>query len=53
VQGLIWDINSFDQWGVQLGKRLATGLKRVIADENEVGPPALKVAVETFHKWKV
>lgn len=22
-QGLIWDINSFDQWGVELGKRLA------------------------------
>ncbi len=24
VQGSIWNINSFDQWGVQLGKRLAT-----------------------------
>lgn len=23
VQGVIWDINSFDQWGVQLGKELA------------------------------
>lgn len=23
VQGAIWNINSFDQWGVQLGKRLA------------------------------
>jgi len=22
VQGVIWDINSFDQWGVELGKRL-------------------------------
>jgi glucose-6-phosphate isomerase len=22
-QGAIWDINSFDQWGVELGKRLA------------------------------
>ena len=53
VQGLIWDVNSFDQWGVQRGKRLATGLKRVIADENEIGPPALEMAVKTFHKWKV
>jgi len=25
-QGLIWDINSFDQWGVELGKKLADGL---------------------------
>nr|WP_295709460.1 glucose-6-phosphate isomerase [uncultured Halomonas sp.] len=23
VQGVIWNINSFDQWGVQLGKRIA------------------------------
>ena len=25
-QGLIWDVNSFDQWGVELGKRLAETL---------------------------
>ena len=25
-QGLIWDINSFDQWGVEFGKRLARTL---------------------------
>ncbi len=24
VQGKIWDINSFDQWGVELGKQLAS-----------------------------
>jgi glucose-6-phosphate isomerase len=23
VQGVIWQINSFDQWGVELGKQLA------------------------------
>jgi len=23
VQGVIWNVNSFDQWGVELGKRLA------------------------------
>ena len=22
VQGLIWGVNSFDQWGVELGKQL-------------------------------
>ena len=30
VQGAIWNINSFDQWGVQLGKRLATEISRNI-----------------------
>ncbi len=29
VQGAIWDINSFDQWGVELGKVLA---KRIIPE---------------------
>jgi glucose-6-phosphate isomerase len=24
VQGVIWDVNSFDQWGVELGKQLAS-----------------------------
>lgn len=27
VQGFIWDINSFDQWGVELGKKLAIDIK--------------------------
>jgi glucose-6-phosphate isomerase len=27
VQGFIWDINSFDQWGVELGKQLADDVK--------------------------
>ncbi|WP_116653464.1 glucose-6-phosphate isomerase [Pelagibacterium sediminicola] len=26
VQGVIWNINSFDQWGVELGKQLAKAL---------------------------
>ena len=28
VQGWIWGVNSFDQWGVELGKALASGLLR-------------------------
>ena len=32
VQGAIWDINSFDQWGVELGKELAVKLSPVVAD---------------------
>ena len=31
VQGVIWDLNSFDQWGVELGKQLAAGLSPIIA----------------------
>ena len=30
VQGVIWDVNSFDQFGVELGKRLAGGIGRTL-----------------------
>ena len=31
VQGCIWGVNSFDQWGVELGKMLAGGIGRELA----------------------
>lgn len=36
VQAVIWDINPFDQWGVELGKRLANQLLPAL-DDPEVG----------------
>jgi len=30
VQGTIWGVDSFDQWGVELGKQLATGLVEMV-----------------------
>jgi len=27
TQGIIWDINSYDQWGVELGKQLAKAIE--------------------------
>ena len=35
VQGAVWGINSFDQWGVELGKALATSIARELADPGE------------------
>jgi glucose-6-phosphate isomerase len=26
VQGIVWNVNSFDQWGVELGKKLASAI---------------------------
>jgi glucose-6-phosphate isomerase len=34
VQGVIWEINSFDQWGVELGKRLTHSLLENDSIEN-------------------
>jgi glucose-6-phosphate isomerase len=38
VQGTIWDIDSFDQWGVELGKQLA---QRIIPELTSASEPAL------------
>jgi glucose-6-phosphate isomerase len=35
TQGVIWDINSFDQWGVELGKVLAKRIASEIASDDE------------------
>jgi Glucose-6-phosphate isomerase len=36
VQGIIWDINSYDQWGVELGKQLAKAIEPELQDKNPV-----------------
>jgi glucose-6-phosphate isomerase len=37
VQGVIWNINSFDQWGVELGKQLAGKILKDLQGPGEVG----------------
>ena len=36
VQGIIWEIYSFDQWGVELGKVLAAGIQPELAADKAV-----------------
>jgi len=40
VQGFIWGINSFDQWGVELGKVLAKQVRSQLA-ASRGGKPAI------------
>jgi glucose-6-phosphate isomerase len=44
VQGVIWDVNSFDQWGVQLGKRLASQLTPFVTGEGRAEELPAQVA---------
>ena len=39
VQGVIWNINSFDQWGVELGKALA---QRIVPELKSIEEPKLE-----------
>jgi glucose-6-phosphate isomerase len=36
VQGIVWNINSFDQWGVELGKQLAKKILPELRSKGEV-----------------
>ena len=36
TQGIIWDIFSFDQWGVELGKQLASRILPELQDDAPV-----------------
>ncbi|XP_071384687.1 glucose-6-phosphate isomerase a isoform X4 [Centroberyx affinis] len=36
VQGVMWDINSYDQWGVELGKQLAKKIEPELKDDSQV-----------------
>jgi glucose-6-phosphate isomerase len=37
TQGVLWEVNSFDQWGVELGKQLAGVILKEL-NEGQVGP---------------
>jgi glucose-6-phosphate isomerase len=37
TQGTIWEINSFDQWGVELGKVLAARIIKEVRSADETG----------------
>lgn len=55
VQGVIWNINSYDQWGVELGKVLA---QRILPELTSAGEPELKHDASTndlirrFRNWQ-
>lgn len=39
VQGVVWNVFSFDQWGVELGKQLAKQILGAVAHENQTFSP--------------
>ncbi len=55
TQGTIWNIDSFDQWGVELGKQLA---KRTINELTAVVPPTLdhdsstNALIRRYRQWR-
>jgi glucose-6-phosphate isomerase len=53
TQSVVWGINAFDQWGVELGKKLAEGLIPVIEQPDRNTDPALAGPLSYLAKWRV
>ncbi len=51
VQGAIWGIDSFDQWGVELGKELAATLAPYTRGEHDAGDGTLDPTTERLVRW--
>ncbi|MDY6945395.1 MAG: glucose-6-phosphate isomerase [Pseudomonadota bacterium] len=55
TQSVIWGINAFDQWGVELGKKLAESLAPALERPGEAAAgaePALRNLLEHVGKWR-
>jgi glucose-6-phosphate isomerase len=54
VQGMIWNVNSFDQWGVELGKQLAKAILPELAGEGAVTAhdSSTNGLISYYKKWR-
>ncbi|MFV0459894.1 MAG: glucose-6-phosphate isomerase [Actinomycetales bacterium] len=52
VEGAVWGIDSFDQWGVELGKQLATALTPAVAGDSSAlaGQDSSTVALVEYYR---
>lgn len=54
VQGVIWNIFSFDQWGVELGKQLATNVLPQLDNNDEIDShdASTNGLINAYKKWR-
>lgn len=53
VEGAVWNINSFDQWGVELGKSLAKVIGKELDNSSDIEThdPSTNGLINQFKKW--
>ncbi len=50
LQAVLWDINPFDQFGVELGKQVASRLLPALAGDGEVADPVTRALLAQIHR---
>jgi len=54
VQGVIWNIFSYDQWGVELGKQLANSILPELENEEKINShdSSTNGLINQFKAWR-
>jgi glucose-6-phosphate isomerase len=53
VQSVIWDVNPFDQWGVELGKKLAGSMAPAVQQAAwPEGPRHVQLLLQAMGRWR-
>jgi glucose-6-phosphate isomerase len=54
VQSVLWNINPFDQWGVELGKKMATAMAPAVAarEKRKEQPPEIRDLLAKLDRWR-
>jgi glucose-6-phosphate isomerase len=52
TQSVVWGINAFDQWGVELGKQLAVRIAPLVAGQGEAGSASLRATLAILGKLR-
>jgi glucose-6-phosphate isomerase len=52
TQSVIWGINAFDQWGVELGKKLAQTIVPLLAGEGAPDTASLQATLDRFRSLR-
>ncbi len=55
VQGVIWNIYSFDQWGVELGKQLAKNVFKELKNDDQISAhdSSTNGLINVYKKWRM
>ena len=53
TQSVVWGINAFDQWGVELGKKMCEEVLPMVRDPSAAGSrPTLKPLLDRLRAWR-
>jgi len=54
VQSVLWGINPFDQWGVELGKKMAVAMTPAVTDASmrKHQPPEIQALLAKLDSWR-